>query len=97
MKKKIVVLLFFAAIIYSCTQSLYMPVVSDAVRQEHLMQGRKLYVDRCSGCHNLHFPNEYTEQQWKMQLEEMQVKAKITDEQKELILDYLTSQPSHGK
>ncbi|MBK9985124.1 MAG: hypothetical protein IPP15_22665 [Saprospiraceae bacterium] len=66
---------------------------SIAEQQERLLAGRKLYVDHCSGCHNLHFPKEYTEDQWKSNLDEMQVKAKITDDQKQLILDYLTAQP----
>jgi mono/diheme cytochrome c family protein len=97
MKRNIVLLFFFGGLLFSCTQSLYMPAVSDVAIQEKLMAGRKLYVGHCSGCHNLHFPQEYTAAQWDLQLDEMQVKAKITDQERELIQLYLTSQPSPGR
>jgi mono/diheme cytochrome c family protein len=93
MKKNTINVLFLSIIIIGCSQSLYLPASADAAQQEKLLNGRKLYVARCSGCHNLHFPKEYTAEQWKSNLDEMQVKAKISDEQKQLILEYLTSQP----
>ncbi|HKR07360.1 MAG TPA: hypothetical protein VJY62_22190 [Bacteroidia bacterium] len=79
--------------IWSCSQSLYMPASTDSTKQQELLAGRKLYVDHCSNCHNLHLPKEYDAAGWKKQLDEMQVKAKITDEEKQLIFQYLTSQP----
>ncbi len=93
MKKKIITTLLLGIIILGCSQSLYLPASADAAQQEKLLKGRNHYVTYCSGCHNLHFPKEFTEAQWKTNLDEMQVKAKISDEQKQLILDYLTSQP----
>lgn len=93
MKRDIITILFFGIIIYGCSQSLYIPSAPLAEEQEHLLAGRKLYVDHCSGCHNLHFPKEFTEEQWVSNLDEMQGKAKISDEEKRLILQYLISQP----
>ena len=64
---------------------------TDTTQNQQLLQGRKLYIKFCSGCHNLHLPNEYNAEKWKMNLDEMQTKAKITDEEKQLIYLYLTS------
>ena len=79
-------------LVYACSQTLYVPTAGTS-QYEPLTAGRKLYVDHCSGCHNLHFPEEYTPDQWKEQLDEMQVKAKISDGEKELIYQYLSSHP----
>ena len=93
MKKKIIFTFLFGYILYSCRQSLYMPASPDATKQQALLAGRKLYVSHCSGCHNLHFPKEFTADRWGKELDEMAVKAKINDEDKALIFQYLTSQP----
>ena len=76
-----------------CSPSLYMPQSADAAQQEKLLQGRKLYVARCNGCHNLYLPSQFTADKWQKNLDEMQENAKITQEEKELIYNYLISQP----
>jgi len=93
MKAKIVLAFIFVTALISCSRTLYMPASPDAAKQEQLLAGRKLYVDHCSSCHNLHLPNEYKAEGWKKQLDEMQVKAKISDAEKQLIFEYLTSTP----
>ncbi len=91
MKTKIIVSLLFCCILYGCRQALYMPDSPDAAKQQELLSGRKLYVDHCGSCHNLHLPKERDAMSWKKQLDEMQAKAKITDTEKELIFKYLTA------
>lgn len=94
MKKiKIGFTLLIGCIIYGCTTTLYMPASNDAVIQKQLLSGRKLYVNHCGSCHNLHLPKEYNAATWKIQLDEMQQKAKINDDEKQLIYQYLTSTP----
>jgi len=93
MKKVIIGILSLACIIHGCSPTLFIPASTDAMMQQQLLSGRKLYVEHCGGCHNLHFPKEYDATGWKKHLEEMQPKAKITDEEKQLIFQYLTSQP----
>ncbi|MDQ6609355.1 MAG: hypothetical protein M3Y85_06005 [Bacteroidota bacterium] len=94
MKKTITITIIFACcIILSCSQQLYVPNSTDATQQQQLLSGRKLYVAHCGSCHNLHLPKEFDTNGWKKQLNEMQVKAKITDEEKGLIYKYLISQP----
>jgi mono/diheme cytochrome c family protein len=92
MNKKIVAVLFFACALYSCGRILYIPESTNPEKQKRLLTGRQLYVDHCSSCHNLHLPREYGDEGWKKQLDEMQVKAKITNEEKNLIFNYLTFQ-----
>lgn len=94
MKKKIfIIIVFTSCILYSCGSLLYMPSVTDPVQQERLLKGRKLYVEICSSCHNLHLPKSYTAEEWKQNIDKMQKRAKISDEQKELIYEYVTSHP----
>ena len=89
MKIQIVSIVFVACTIYSCRPTLYLPREADVVKREKLLAGRRLYVRHCSSCHNLHFPKEYDGVGWEIQLDEMQKRAKITDNEKELIYDYL--------
>jgi mono/diheme cytochrome c family protein len=92
-KNKYIIIIFIAVLIASCSSQLYMPSASDTKMQEQLQAGRKLYVAHCSSCHNLYLPKRFSVDQWRKNVEEMQPKAKITDEQKQLIYQYLTSQP----
>ncbi len=57
--------------------------------QASLEQGRQKYIDRCGGCHSLHLPAEFTDAEWKRAVNEMQGRAKVGPEEKELILKYL--------
>ena len=80
-------------LIICCTPQLYIPMSTDQAQQEILLKGRKLYVGHCGSCHNLHLPKERDKEAWFRQLNVMQEKAKITDQEKELIFQYLTYQP----
>jgi mono/diheme cytochrome c family protein len=84
--------ILICSFIYGCSRQLYIPSSTDATKQAELLQGRKLYVGHCGSCHNLHLPKEYTADQWKKNVDEMQGKAKITDNEKMLIIQYLTFQ-----
>ena len=55
-----------------------------------LRKGSSLYIQRCSGCHRLHDPGEFTRDQWEKTLQVMFPKAHV-DEQKDglLIRQYL--------
>ena len=98
--KKLVVAgaLFFTC---GCASRLYLPAATNVqkalqadpgITLEQLQSARKLYATKCSSCHNLHLPREFTSGQWPGILDKMQPKAKITDKQKKLLLAYLTSE-----
>ncbi len=92
-KLKIQSIILICYLLLSCKPLLYIPISNDSVEQQQLTTGRKLYVSHCGNCHNLHLPKERDLEGWKKQLDKMQVKAKITDEEKQLIFKYLTYQP----
>jgi cytochrome c1 len=54
-----------------------------------LIEGRRLYIENCSGCHGLKSPMDYTENQWKENVSEMRQRAKIKEADSQLILKYL--------
>ncbi len=81
----------------SCAPALYKPRPEHAsgnAKYEDLVKGRSLYVNSCGSCHTLHLPEQYTEKVWIENLDEMQERAKITDQEKTLILTYLLSAPT---
>jgi hypothetical protein len=79
----------------ACTPALYRPSPELADKSgysfEKLQQGRQLYIDHCGSCHPLHLPNEFSEKVWRSKIDTMKIKAKITDSEKQEILDYLLS------
>ena len=72
-----------------------MPTAADQERTgillDSLSEGRKLYVDHCGSCHNLYLPERYSAPEWEKNVAEMQLKGKITDNQKSKIVHYLKS------
>jgi|SRR5665647_1453043 len=59
------------------------------VLSEVALQGQTLYENNCKRCHRLYNASEFTAARWPTILYSMQKKAKITDQQKELIYGYL--------
>src|SRR5436853_4605473 len=53
-----------------------------------LEEGRSLFIAKCSGCHTLRLPAVYSQERWPQILDKMQPRAKITDFEKERILEY---------
>lgn len=98
--KKYFILLAIVSSIVACTAAMHLqPSDSDLVRAQQqipgitlyeLQAGYKLFMNKCSGCHRLHNPREYTSDKWRGILSEMFVKAKLTDgKSKQLIENYL--------
>lgn len=56
---------------------------------QELAEGRRLYVNRCSGCHHLKSPGEYAPEEWPKEVREMRKKAKLDDEKQALITRFL--------
>ncbi len=88
------VLLFLVSMFYfvGCSPALYKPAHSDEtndVTYSQLLEGRNIYVHKCGSCHSLRLPDKHTEQEWGYYLNKMQSRAKISDEEKKLIKDFL--------
>ena len=54
-----------------------------------LSSGRELYVNKCSGCHQLYGVKQYSDGEWRLWLENMKEEITITSEEEILIRDFL--------
>lgn len=62
------------------------------ITTEQLKTGGRLYIRKCSSCHALHKPSQYTAQQWHPILLKMFERSKVRDSTtKTLITDYLVA------
>jgi hypothetical protein len=94
--KRILTVACISVVLYACSPKtgfvLYTPAPADAtdsVSYEQLVAGRQIFVSHCGKCHNLKLPQSRTELQWRKALVKMQPKAKISDDEKQLILNFL--------
>jgi len=61
-----------------------------AVKMNKDEAGKMLYENNCAKCHDLYSPKDFNAEQWKPIILSMQKKAKISDEEREIIYAYLT-------
>jgi mono/diheme cytochrome c family protein len=87
--------------ITGCEASLYFPTEKDAnqsaIPLENLKEGRVLYINNCSNCHNLIEPAQFKKGIWERAMLVMQKKAKINNNEKDLILQYLEAKCKPGQ
>jgi hypothetical protein len=91
-RRTIVTGIFLAGLFACCSPSLYLPTpeyVTTEATLEQLNAGREVYVRNCSSCHNLHTPKQFSANRWAEILPTMQQKAKISNEERELIRKYI--------
>ena len=83
------------ALLISCSPSLYLPKEEDVsltgYSLDTLLMGRKLYINKCSSCHNLFLPQQFNKEDWENILSEMKESAKINDQETNSIKIYLQS------
>ncbi len=60
---------------------------------EDLLTGRTLFINKCSGCHHLYHPREYSLSQWSEWIDEMVAdqEVELTDSEKKRILIYIAA------
>lgn len=107
MKLKIIALVVLALLIYSCASKTPAPVVEakketnskevlveakSVVMTKELAEGKNLFENNCAKCHKLYDPKDFSSQDWKPILVEMQKKAHLDDAQIGTISDYINSQ-----
>ncbi len=61
--------------------------------EQDLSAGRALYVETCSGCHNLHLPTDLPQGRWQHTVRLMQTEhgVRITPGNEQLIVKYLVT------
>ena len=99
MKAKFIFFILTIAFFSCSTPRNFQPINGDKTKAEEkakgipvsdLQQGYSLYTVKCSGCHRLHEPSEFTPDKWQTILTKMFVKAKMNDEsEKTLIHNYV--------
>ena len=55
------------------------------------IDARKLYLTKCSKCHELYDPKGYSNEEWDTWMLKMKKKSKLKDEQYELLKSYTAS------
>ena len=85
MKILIVILLIVVVCITSCSQGY---IVNMNAQTNHA-EGRELFVSKCNACHQLYDPNQYTTVVWDSILVPMKKKAKLNEEQKNEIYNWI--------
>jgi len=94
MNSRILHIILLTCLIGGCSAALYTPTPSDVTEGttlDRLLQGRVLYVAKCGSCHMLKLPSEHSPAVWQENLDEMQIRARITDAEKELMFEYLAA------
>lgn len=93
-------LLVGALLVAGCVSAVPEPTAADAARAQtlepsatlaDLAQGRKAYVARCAGCHQLYPPAERSPEAWPAIVSGMAARAKVTDTDRDAIKLYLTT------
>ncbi len=96
----VISLLIGAASFASCAGSIPNPTEADAEWASHawtgttlhnLMTGRKLYVEKCGGCHSLSVPEQHSVLEWERIIENMKIRAAVSEDEKSLMMRYLVT------
>lgn len=96
--KKILGFLIFAGFFVSCSTSKNATVTEtkeevETVASEltpELAAGKAVFENKCGRCHDLPLPSNYSKEKWKPIMDSMAKKSKLSDEQKDLVYQYVT-------
>ena len=80
------------SLLAACTSKNIPVKENNQTYEAHLAQGAAIFTESCQNCHELPKPNEHNEQQWSKIMDRMAPKAKLTDEQKQLVFQYVISE-----
>jgi cytochrome c5 len=98
MKNKLIALGIVSTIAFACSKKVVAPVTEEVRVIEEtkvelptaIAEGKMLYETSCNKCHKLFPATKHDKTGWIGTLDRMAPKAKITDEQKTLVYNYLT-------
>lgn len=88
--KKMFFTLVGVALLTSCTQQAV--AGKKLSKSERIAEGKTIFDNSCGKCHDLPDPKSHTDTEWIGIVNAMAPKAKLTNEQGELVYDYVTSQ-----
>ena len=92
MKIKLLAIAAVFGVVSACSsnKSTIQEPTTIAVKMNKDEAGKMLYENNCAKCHDLYSPKDFNAEQWKPIMLSMQKKAKISDEEREIIYAYLT-------
>lgn len=93
--KALLVIAVIGAFVYACSPKTATTAKTSEVKKieltPELAEGKSLYENNCGKCHKLFESTKHTKEDWVPTLDRMAKKAKITDEQKASIYNYLVA------
>ncbi|MBB6371079.1 c-type cytochrome [Chryseobacterium shigense] len=91
MRKVILSMIAGAVFMVSCGPKSVAVTGPKYTASEQLTQGKTIFENSCSRCHKLPNPVKHDDQGWIKTLSRMAPKAKLSDEQHQMVYDYLIS------
>lgn len=98
--KKIITISILSLIIFACSHKTKSTVTKTEVATEktesatvsnaQFMVGKTVYEAKCGRCHKLFSPTKGNMSQWTGWIDRMAPKAKLTDEEKQQVTDYIS-------
>ncbi|WP_066436161.1 cytochrome C [Chryseobacterium sp. CCH4-E10] len=91
MKKLILGMIGFSALLVSCGPKSTAVTGLKYTSSEQLAQGKTIFENSCNKCHALPNPEKHDDMGWIKTLSRMAPKAKLNEEQHQMVYDYLIS------
>lgn len=91
MKKVILGTIAFSAFMVSCGPKSTAVTGPKYKASEQLAQGKTIFENSCNKCHGLPNPEKHDDQRWIKTLSRMAPRAKLNDDQHQMVYDYLIS------
>ncbi|MGX5818532.1 c-type cytochrome [Chitinophaga lutea] len=91
--KKLIQFMFIAVVLWSCSPGLSpknTAKVEAAFSKYDDSEGKTLFKEKCARCHGYRLPETRTADKWPGIIDKMAPKAKLTSEQKEAVLAFVT-------
>ena len=91
--KKVIAFAVLTCIIFACSTALYIPKEGAGTTKEELSElnlGRAAYIKKCASCHTLYLPDKYDAPTWHSQVIQMSERAKLTKEEEQQVIKYLS-------
>ena len=89
MKKITAVFSIFIFTLIACKSSKTVSSASQSTTIDPMVNGKSLYMTKCSKCHELPKVEDFTAQKWTGIVDWMAPKAKLTKEEKAMVLEYV--------
>ncbi|MBP6218201.1 MAG: hypothetical protein KA436_06420 [Oligoflexales bacterium] len=61
-------------------------------KEEDGTPGRLLWLSRCSTCHNLRNPRDFSKERWRLLMMHMKIKSNLTSQENDKILKFMEQQ-----